>query len=47
VADKYYLTVSRHATSGFTRLKLGKEFAKRDIESSLRDTSGEGDPGTR
>ena len=47
VADKYYLTVSRHATGGFTRLKLGKEFAKRDIESSLRDTSGEGAPGTR
>jgi propionate CoA-transferase len=47
VADKYYLTVSRHATSGFTRLKLGKEFAKRDIEPSLRGTSGEGAPGIR
>jgi propionate CoA-transferase len=47
VADKYYLTVSRHATSGFARLKLGKEFAKRDIESSLHDTSAEAAPGTR
>ena len=37
VADKYYLTVSRHATSGFTRLKLGKQFAERHIESALHE----------
>lgn len=41
VADTYYLTVSRHATSGFTRLKLGKEFAKRDIEPALSETPRE------
>lgn len=42
VADTYYLTVSRHATSGFTRLKLGREFAKRNIESGMSEVPGEG-----
>lgn len=33
VVDRYYLSVSRHATSGFTRLRLQSEFAKRNIEA--------------
>jgi propionate CoA-transferase len=44
VSDKHYLTVSRHATSGFTRLKLGREFAKRNIEASLEETPGGDSP---
>jgi propionate CoA-transferase len=39
VADKYYLSVSRHATSGFTRLKLAKQFAKRDIDTGLHKSA--------
>ncbi|RLE15238.1 MAG: acyl CoA:acetate/3-ketoacid CoA transferase [Actinobacteria bacterium] len=44
VADKYYLSVSRHATGGFTRLRLSNEFAKRNIEPALHESPGESAP---
>lgn len=39
VADRYYLTVSRHATNGFTRLKLGKTLARQNLDPSLDETA--------
>jgi propionate CoA-transferase len=44
VVERYYLGVSRHATGGFTRLKLSKEFAKRNIESSLEEKPSRSTP---
>ncbi len=41
VADTYYLKVSRHTTSGFLRLKLGKELRERRLEPSLYDSAEE------
>ena len=37
----YYLSVSRHSTSGFLRLKLGKELTKRRIAPALYETAEE------
>jgi len=41
VEDKYYISVSRHANSGFLRLKLGKELGKRKVSSKIYETSEE------
>ncbi len=41
VEEKYYISVSRYTSSGFLRLKLGKEFGKRKISSRVYETSEE------
>jgi len=41
VEDKYYLKVSRYTTSGFMRLKLGKELAQRKVSSQVFETQDE------
>ena len=41
VEDKYYISVSRYTSSGFLRLKLGKELGKRKITSEIYESSEE------
>ena len=41
VDQKYYISVSRYTTSGFMRLKLGKELEKRDVPSHIYESGGE------
>jgi len=41
VEKKYYIKVSRYSTSGFLRLKFGKELEKRRISSRVFETRGE------
>jgi propionate CoA-transferase len=41
VEDKYYLKVSRYTSSGFLRLKLGKELEKRKVSSRIFETGDE------
>jgi propionate CoA-transferase len=41
VEERYYLKVSRHTTSGFMRLRLGKELAARRVSSAVFESPGE------
>jgi len=41
VEKTYYISVSRHTTNGFMRLKLGQEFTKRRITSDLYESQAE------
>jgi propionate CoA-transferase len=41
VEEKYYLNVSRYSTSGFLRLKLGAELARRRLSAQVFQTSGQ------
>ena len=41
VEEKYYIKVSRYTTSGFMRLRLGHELAKRDVTSEVVETLAE------
>ena len=41
VEKTYYLKVSRYTTSGFMRLKLGEELAKREVSSHVFETRRE------
>ena len=41
VEEKYYISVSRYCSSGFMRLKLGKELGKREVSSTVYETSEE------
>ena len=41
VERKYYIKVSRHTTSGFMRLKLGKELEKRRVSSHVFESQAE------
>ena len=41
VEKKYYIKVSRYTTSGFMRLKLGKELGKRKVSSHVFETRRE------
>src|SRR5262249_30635886 len=41
VEERYYLKVSRYTTSGFMRLKLGKELEKRRVSSYVFETRQE------
>jgi propionate CoA-transferase len=41
VEDKYYISVSRYTSSGFLRLKLGKELGKRKVSSRIYESSQE------
>ncbi len=41
VETKYYIKVSRYTTSGFMRLKLGKELAKRKVSSHVFESQAE------
>jgi propionate CoA-transferase len=41
VEEKYYLGVSRYTTSGFMRLKLGKELSARKVSSHVFETHAE------
>jgi propionate CoA-transferase len=41
VEEKYYLKVSRYTTSGFMRLKLGKELADRQVSSQVFESAQE------
>ena len=41
VEEKYYLKVSRYTTSGFMRLKLGKELARRKVSSHVFESQAE------
>jgi len=41
VEEKYYISVSRYTSSGFLRLKLGKELGKRKVSSRVYETSEE------
>ncbi len=41
VEKKYYIKVSRYTTSGFMRLKLGKELAKRRVSSHVFESQAE------
>lgn len=41
VEKKYYLKVSRYTTSGFMRLKFGKELEKRKVSSQVFETRSE------
>jgi propionate CoA-transferase len=41
VEDKYYISVSRYTSSGFLRLKLGKELGKRRVSSRVYESSEE------
>ncbi len=47
VEEKYYIKVSRHTTSGFMRLKLGKELAKRKVSSHVFESQREAREGIR
>jgi propionate CoA-transferase len=48
VQDTYYLDgeVTRHTTNAFMRLKLGKELAKRDIQSMIAESLQKQSPAT-
>jgi len=41
VENKYYIGVSRYTTSGFMRLKLGKELVHRKVSSHVYETRAE------
>ena len=41
VENKYYIKVSRYTTSGFMRLKLGKELERRHVSSHIFETRRE------
>lgn len=41
VEEKYYIKVSRYTTSGFMRLKLGKELEKRKVSSHVFESGRE------
>ena len=41
VENKYYIKVSRYTTSGFMRLKLGKELEKRGVSSHVFESGRE------
>ena len=41
VEETYYLKVSRYTTSGFMRLKLGKELARRKVSSHVFESQAE------
>ncbi len=41
VEEKVYISVSRYCSSGFLRLKLGKEFGKRQVSSKVYETGEE------
>jgi len=41
VEEKYYLSVARYTTSGFMRLKLGKELSDRKVSSHIFETHAE------
>jgi propionate CoA-transferase len=41
VEDRYYISVSRYTSSGFLRLKLGKELSKRKVSSRVYESSEE------
>jgi propionate CoA-transferase len=41
VEDKYYISVSRYTSSGFLRLKLGKELGKRKVSSRVYESGEE------
>jgi propionate CoA-transferase len=41
VEERYYIKVSRYTTSGFMRLKLGKELAKRRVSSHVFESRRE------
>ena len=41
VEDKYYISVSRYTSSGFLRLKLGKELSKRRVSSRIYESGEE------
>jgi propionate CoA-transferase len=41
VEETYYLGVSRYTTSGFMRLKLGKELSARKVSSHVFETHAE------
>jgi propionate CoA-transferase len=41
VEDKYYIKVSRYTSSGFLRLKLGKELEKRTVSPRVYETNEE------
>ena len=41
VENRYYLGVSRYTTSGFMRLKLGRELEKRKVSSRVFESGRE------
>ncbi|GMR02469.1 MAG: acyl CoA:acetate/3-ketoacid CoA transferase [Acidimicrobiia bacterium] len=41
VSSTYYDNVSRHSTSGFTRLKLGRSLERRSVEAGLYESESE------
>ena len=41
VEEKYYISVSRYTSSGFLRLKLGKELGKRKVSSKVYESGEE------
>lgn len=41
VEKKYYIKVSRYSTSGFMRLKMGKELEKRKVSSHIYESGSE------
>jgi propionate CoA-transferase len=41
VEHRYYIKVSRHTNSGFLRLKLGKELARRKLSARVFETNSE------
>jgi propionate CoA-transferase len=47
VENKYYLSVSRYTTSGFMRLKLGKELGERKVSSQVYETRAEAREGLK
>ena len=47
VENKYYLSVSRYTTSGFMRLKLGKELGQRKVSSQVFETRAEAREGLK
>jgi propionate CoA-transferase len=47
VENTYYIKVSRYTTSGFMRLKLGKELAKRRVSSHVFESQSEAERNIR
>ena len=41
VEEKYYISVARYTSSGFLRLKLGKELGKRKVSSTVYESDDE------
>ena len=41
VEKKYYIKVSRYSTSGFMRLKMGKELEKRKVSFHVYESGSE------